>query len=652
MFRPPTVHSAVVPATFVAVALWTARLLLNDIGRAIPGTHLGDNAAALWNVWWFAKALASGEPIFRTPMLFAPFGTQLSLHTHASTHSALAWMLTPFTSLVVSHNVVIICGLALNGICAFALARRLTSVAAAKAAPIAPSILAGVAFAFSAFVQLRVLGHINLLHAWVLPLFALALLRLDRRPRVSNAAWLGASASLVVYTDYYYFVYAALLTLIWASARLCTPAIGTRAPRLPLLRSLLLTLIVVDLLLIAVIARTNGTALDLGPLHISIRGVRNPLTVFWILLLAWIACRFPLRVSVRLSSAATASVILRLAAVVLAVIVLLTAPLWTALAEVVRAGDYTAPRILWRSSPPGADLLTLVLGHPLHLVSGSWTTSAYEALGIDVMEQSLWVGLVPLALIFATRTEWSRRPAARFCAAIAIVFFLLALGPFLRMGGADTALPLPYAALRYVPGFSNARIPGRAVVMVDLAIAMLTAFALAERRRWTPVVAILLLIETLPAPAPVQVIPPADGIDVFLHDSRIPGSVAELPLGLRDGFGETGSVDHRALVHQMWHQRPLVGGFVARLPSSVRQRYADTPLLATLLDLSSAQNASRLGADAAHDAAELGIPFVVVNRDRFVDGRLSRLDLEIAGFELVHTAGTRELYGARDVRPK
>jgi hypothetical protein len=130
--------------------------------------------------------------------------------------------------------------------------------------------------------------------------------------------------------------------------------------------------------------------------------------------------------------------------------------------------------------------------------------------------------------------------------------------------------------------------------------------------------------------------------------ATVPGSAAELPLGLRDGFGETGQLDSRALVHQLWHHRPLTGGFVARLPSTVRTRYVESPLLANLVEISTpAREDVMLLPTAADHATQLGIRFVIVNRDTFVDGRLPRAALENAGFELVQSAGARELYVVR-----
>lgn len=639
-------------AVFAVAAVWTMARLGGQGDTAIPGSHAGDNVAGLWNVWWFTYAVDHGAEIYRTPMLLAPYGTQLSLHTHATMHSLLAWPWIRMIGIVASHNVAITCGLALNGIVTYLLSRAvLAGMTGAKAVPhTLPSIVAGLLFAFSAFVQGRVAGHINLVHAWVLPLFALALLQLQRKPGTARAGLVGATGALVVYTDYYYAVYAAILSVLWIANSAFRATVAWKTPVFPTFRRVLAALILLSVVFAAVIASTQGLAVDLGPLKLSMRGVRNPLTVFWILLALWIVCRFPFQLSIR-PSIGPATGGLRSALVSTAVLLVSTAPLWIALAGVIAQGDYSTQRVLWRSSPAGADALTLLLGHPEHLVSGAWTTSAYGALGIDRMEQSLWLGIAPLLLIILTRRAWWHLPAARVWMLTGILFLLLALGPFLRVGGYDTALPLPQALLRYMPGFSNARIPGRAVVVVSLSVAMLTSFAIAhlqKSRPWTAfAAAALLILETLPAPAGVYALPARDAVDEAVRQSQGAAAVAELPLGLRDGFGQSGEFDHRALVHQIWHEHALAGGFVARLPSSAKQRYLEAPLLTNLVDISTPANQGiQLRETAAREASALGIAFLIVNRDTFVGDRLPRSDLERAGFLLAETAGPRELYVA------
>ena len=101
--------------------------------------------------------------------------------------------------------------------------------------------------------------------------------------------------------------------------------------------------------------------------------------------------------------------------------------------------------------------------------------------------------------------------------------------------------------------------PGRAIVMVQLASAVLTALALARlsrRRMVTGAWTVALLAETLPMPTPLYRVPAADAVDLALRGSPTPGAVLELPTGLRDGLGDRGHLDHRLLARQLVHERP------------------------------------------------------------------------------------------------
>ena len=616
-------------------AMWPVLLARHS---AVPGLDPGDNLATLWNVWWFIEgAHMPGWPYW-TPLLFAPVGTQLALHTHATTHSLLAWAGATFTSLNAAHNIALTLGLVLNGLVVYALALRATGRAAG-------AVAAGLLFAASPAVQVRALGHINLVHAWVVPLFVLALMHLVDRPGPRRAVLLGAAGALVLYTDYYYAVYVVLLTALWMLMLLVKVDVSSLPKRTGRTGTVLLGLIVVDLLVVAIIASTGGTSLDLGFARISLRGLRNPLTMLWCLAAAWLLWRFPRRVTAGWRGGRPTLRDALPALIAAGAFFLLASPLIAALARVVAAGDYTTQTVLWRSSPPGADVLTAFLGHPRHVLTGEWTRSLYAALGIDVMEQVLWLGIVPLVTLAMFAREWRSAAGVRTWIAVAVMFAIVALGPFLRVGGFDLSLPLPDALLRYLPVFSNARIPGRAVVMVQLAVAVLFAHAIARRSR--PVAALVILLsvaESFPARIPPYALPGSDAVDNVLKTSSAAGAVAELPLGLRDGFSSEGVFDHRALVHQAFHGRPLVGGFVARLAPAVRTVYANDPAMAALLRVSTPGAEARLEADTGSRASEAGIAFLVVNRDTFVDPQLPRTELERAGFRFLLASGSRELY--------
>jgi hypothetical protein len=59
----------------------------------------------------------------------------------------------------------------------------------------------------------------------------------------------------------------------------------------------------------------------------------------------------------------------------------------------------------------------------------------------------------------------------------------------------------------------------------------------------------------------------------------------ELPLGIRDGFGERGRFEHASLYYQTVHAHPLVGGIVARLSPRITDRYERDYVFGRLLEL-------------------------------------------------------------------
>jgi hypothetical protein len=243
---------------------------------------------------------------------------------------------------------------------------------------------------------------------------------------------------------------------------------------------------------------------------------------------------------------------------------------------------------------------------------------------VEAIESSAWLGLVPAILVaWVIRRRWQLTLVRRWTA-VAVLFFLWSLGPHLTVAGANTGLILPQTVIRLIPVLSNARIPGRAMVVVYLALAILTAIAIAEyrsriRRRALAAVLIgsAIVADYLPAPFPLtRLEPPA--IYGVLRNRPEGGAVCELPLGFRDGFGQRGTFDDRILFYQTLHERPLVGGFVARLSAKVTRFYEHDPLLGTFLRLSGATELPTLAPPDRDEAGRLleqyGIRFLVVNR--------------------------------------
>jgi hypothetical protein len=169
--------------------------------------------------------------------------------------------------------------------------------------------------------------------------------------------------------------------------------------------------------------------------------------------------------------------------------------------------------------------------------------------------------LVPMGLARA-------RGLRRLLLALAAVFFVLSLGPSLKVLGTSTGIPLPYAALMHVPPFTMARDPQRLAVLgvwalVCLAALGLTALAGSLARRLGPAAGHAAALLALgwwaaegysPGHRPVAFSPPAE------FARMPPGGVVNVPLTIGDGL---------AMFLQVFHGRPIVTGYVSRV--SARQ---------------------------------------------------------------------------------
>jgi hypothetical protein len=344
----------------------------------------------------------------------------------------------------------------------------------------------------------------------------------------------------------------------------------------------------------AAILLTGGGSFEAGAIHVSAMRPQNPLTVMWLCAIGWAACGWRValtpdpmrRARVRRST----QVAWRIGAVFLAG----AAPLLVQAARLVAHGEYVTPEYGWRSVPRGVDLLAPLLGHPLHPLMAAISAPAYATFEQNYVEAVAWIGLVPAVLLIVVRQAQPGRGAddIRAWRAVAIAFMLYALGPFLTVGGFDTGLKLPEILMRYVPLAANARMPGRAMVGVYMALAALIAMSLsaATGRLRSPVVQWLLIalvafeywdapirLTTLDHPAVYRALAAA-----------APGAVCEVPFGIGDGLGVgVGSQERRVLFYATLHEHPLAGGYVGRMPAGAAAQYGSHPMTATLLRLSS-----------------------------------------------------------------
>jgi hypothetical protein len=149
-----------------------------------------DTHLYLWNLWWGRAALASGADPFWCPLIYAPRGHSLALHTHAFLWGALSAPLQASCGLACAFNLTLLALFASAAAAAYALGRELCLERRAAA-------LLGFAWAFSPYFLQKGLEHLSFGASPWPPLFALCLLRAMRAQR-SLARWRASAAAGLV----------------------------------------------------------------------------------------------------------------------------------------------------------------------------------------------------------------------------------------------------------------------------------------------------------------------------------------------------------------------------------------------------------------------------------------------------------------------
>jgi hypothetical protein len=629
---------------FAALAVAWTWPLARHLSDAVPGDP-GDNYSFLWNLWWMRHVLStSGLEYFRTTFLFYPFGTSLADHPHTALPALIGATALGGQSLAAAQNAILLADVFANMATMYWLAWTITRHRRA-------AVLAAVVFGLSPYFAVHLLGHFDLMAGWVLPLFAwLFHLAIQRRSTIA-AIGAGAVLAATAYTAYYYIVYLALFALTYSSTS--TPWLRvscsrrTNAARRRLTRAALTTIAGAALALALWIGLTGGTTVLLGEMRVSLHQPQNPLSLMWLALIGTALCTWRLRIAIdrEASPLRHASVA---AGWIVAVFAIACAPLIAEAARLVRHGEYVTPTYFWRSAPRGVDLAGPLMGHPRHPLTRTLSQRAYRAMRVDDIETVAWIGVVPALLLFRRRNI-STPPGARAWKAVAGIFALWAAGPFLTVGGLDVGLWLPESLARYIPFVANARMPGRAMIGVYMAIAVLIAMRVAgstgrlgsRRLQWVLVVAVLL--EYLDAPIPLTVLDDPSSYRALAAAS--PGAVCEVPFGIGDGLGTgAGSQDRRILFYATIHGHPLAGGYVGRMPAYAEQQYETLPVTSTLLRLSRRDDERGYAEPRtqAHEATVGPCRYFVVNRA--ASSASLRAYIASLPVELVASDGSRDVY--------
>lgn len=608
-------------ATYGALACvltWPLPLYLRT---RLLGDPAGDLGVYIWNLWIFRHELIRhGHLPFSTDHIFGATGAaDFSLHNFTPVAGVLgAPLIGPFGA-VGAFNIVLLACLAMNGIGAFVLARRLALGRLA-------SWWAGALFMASPFLTARETAHFSLVIAAPLPLFLWALWRALELRRVRDAVLVGAFAALATYSDAYYGIYCGLMGTVVVSWRLVrvrwpdTPATWYLAAR-----SLNAALMVLALVTAARIA-IGPFVLVAGPLNLSLHTLYTPLLLLVGVAVAraWVHGRPRL---VLHDPAGHLPRFVRLGLFAIATCVALMLPQLVGLGLRFANDRLPDTAVFWRSSPRGQDLLAYFIPNPNHAWFGTLTRPWFMPADPDAFPE--FIASFSLVAVWLVAFGAWRRVLPGLWVFFTAFFMWLSLGPFVHVAGVNTNVIAPWALLRYVPVIGMARSPARFAVVAALGLSLLAAFAFARLRErghlrgaWTgALVAAVAAIELVAAP---RYLYSAAVPDVYrLVSTRVmadeQGRLLELPTGIRDGTSSLGNFSALTSYFQTSHRRPLVGGYLSRVSQWRKTEQLRAPMLRALVLLSEGRPLSPDEAQEARNArdaffARTCTRFVLVNK--------------------------------------
>lgn len=632
--------------SYAAIAVAFTWPLAVNAATHLTGPPSGDTGVYVWNQWVFQHELVAqrSTPYFTDRIFALGAPANLGLHNYTTFQNLVALPFIPSLGVVGAFNLVYLLMTVLTGYATFLLARAVTGEAA-------ESWLAGLLFAWSPILVTRGGSHFSLVAAAPLAIFVLLLLRARERVRLRDGVALGVVCAWAASSDAYYGIYCVLIAAVFLLAQAMAVERRQVAAHPRAVPRVLDVLLVCGAALVLSIAVSGGWEVTFLGRDASFRTLYTPVLAVTILATARMA--WPYRVTLARVSRQQVARILRTAVAGGLVAAALVAPMLYAVGARIVDGRWESPPIFWRSSPPGIDLISLVLPNPNHPLAPAaireWLSPRADAYFENVASLT-FVALIAMAA--AWRAGW-RIP--RLWGALAIVFGALALGPFVHVAGVQTYVPGPWALLRYVPVVGMARTPGRFSIVLMLAVAVLFACALTWlARRWPQrrvlilsVAGAALVFELLPAPRPLY----SAAVPAVYRQVRAAPADArllELPFGVRDGTSSVGDFSARSQFFQTMHAKPLLGGYLSRVS---RRRVAEVRRHETLDALIVLSEGRPLHPTREQALIEAGpdfvsnarVAFVIVDRARTPEP-LRQFAIRAFRLELIERDGEFELY--------
>jgi hypothetical protein len=129
-----------------------------------------------------------------------------------------------------------------------------------------------------------------------------------------------------------------------------------------------------------------------------------------------------------------------------------------------------------------------------------------------------------------------------------------------------------------------------------------------------------------------------------IAESREPGSIVEVPFGVRSGLDRIGNGGEALQFYQHIHGRPIMNAMVARLPGEVFAFYRRHPSLLVLAGEPIAATDQEIATDFDHVLDLVGAGFIVVHSDMMEANQLAAVNrLIAANAQLLHWTTEEDL---------
>jgi hypothetical protein len=568
-------------ATFTLLTLVLTWPLVMHWGSSVPGNG-ADDPPLTWNLWWARYALLglNANP-FHGSTLFYPIGINLAFYTLTLLNGLLSLPLQATAGLIPATNLLLLSSFVLSGYGAFLLAAFLLGAGSTKpeagngppAYRFSPVVAfsGGLLYAFaSSKLFYAALGQWNIASSQWIPFYVLFLFKMGENPRKMRYPVLAAVFLLFqAYAELTYASFLVLFTGLWVLWRLWLAVVSPRLAE----------------------ARREFWRLATG------------------LLIVALVCAIgliPVLVNMIPDMRAEGDVLAE----------------GGGFADVFSAdlAGFLVPTMLHPL------LGTLVDRLPFEHTVGQHLYLGYSVLLLGLFGTVYWwrrtrSGAPPAAAGATPSPQDSAARAPRggggppslarlagFWCLSALAWWLLTLGPTLRINGHDTRLPLPFQVVEQLPFFKGNRYPSRYSVLLFLSLAMLVALGVAALVDWSrrksrepqsrpvrvslrlaaPLLVLLMLFEHLSVPIPLSnmQVPP-----VYREiATSMPGdwTLLDIPVAWRNGSRVTGTLDTVIMFEQYYqtvHQKRLLAGNTSRNPPQKFQYFTEAPVINTLIAL-------------------------------------------------------------------